>query len=89
MESKEITVAEPIVIAGTIIIPVITTSARCYRLNGSLSVFGSKQPTYTVLVSETAKRAFRITGEEIPLEQLIQEIPKLKSALDSAPRKSN
>ncbi|MBM3148879.1 MAG: hypothetical protein FJ008_01360 [Chloroflexi bacterium] len=85
MESKEITVGEPIIIAGITIIPVITTLARCYRLNGSLSVFGRKQPIYTVLVNKTAKRAFRITGEEVPLARLVEEVPQIKVILDSAP----
>jgi hypothetical protein len=89
MESKEITVSEPIKIAGTTIVPVITTSARCYRLNGSLSVFGSKQPLYIVLVNEIARKAFRTTGEEVSLEQLTEEMPSLRHVLDSVQQKGN
>lgn len=89
MESKKITVGEPIMISGATIVPVITTSARCYRLNGSLSVFGSKQLRYIMLVKGSATKAFRITGEEVTLEQLIEELPHLKAVLDSAQQKGN
>lgn len=89
MESKKITVGKPIMIAGATIVPVITASALYYRLNGSLSVFGSKQPVYIVLVKGSATKAFRITSEEVSLEQLIEELPHLKAVLDSAQQKGN
>jgi hypothetical protein len=89
MESKEITIGKPIMIAGATIVPLITTSARCYRLNGSLSIFGSKQPIYIVLVNKITQKAFRTTGEEVPLEQLAEEIPSLRHMLDSARQKGN
>jgi len=35
-----------------------------------------------VVVSPQAKRAFRITGEEVSLEELIKEAPNLKEMLE-------
>jgi len=34
-----------------------------------------------VVVSQSAKQAFRITGEEVSLEELMQEVPSLKEML--------
>jgi len=83
MEIEKVTAGDPIKVAGITVIPVLTTSARCYRLNGSLSVFGTKQPLYIVLAKGSTTKAFRVTGEETPLEELMQEVPYLRLTLDS------
>jgi hypothetical protein len=33
------------------------------------------------VVSPSEKRAFRITGEEVPLDQLIKEVPAIKELI--------
>ncbi len=78
MEKKEIEIGSPVTVAGVTLIPVIKVSLNYWRRNGSLSFFGVKQPIGVVIVSPSVKRAFRITGEEVPLEQFIQEVPGMK-----------
>jgi hypothetical protein len=48
-----------------------------------VSVFGTKQPVAIVIASPTGKRAFRVSGEEVPLEQLVREIPGIEKTIQS------
>ena len=81
MEKKEVEIGSPVTVAGVTLIPVIKVSLNYWRRNGSLSFFGVKQPIGMVVVSPSGKRAFRITGEEVPLDQFIQEAPRIKEVL--------
>lgn len=82
MKEKEIEIGSPVTVAGVTLIPVIKVSLNYWRRNGSLSFFAVKQPIGMVVVSPSGKRAFRITGEEVPLDQFIQEVPGMKEVLE-------
>lgn len=81
MEEKKIAAEPPIKVAGVTLIPVTRVSLRYWSAKGGVSFLGVKQPMAVVVVSPSAKRAFRITGEEISLEELIKEAPNLKEML--------
>jgi hypothetical protein len=81
MKKKEITVGNPVAIAGATIIPVVKTSLSYQCIGGMISLIGIKQPVSLIVVTPTSKKAFRITGEEIPLGQL-PEVPDLKEILE-------
>ena len=81
MEKKEVEIGNPVTVAGVTLIPVIKASLNYWRGSGSLSFFGMKQPIGLVVVSQSTKRAFRITGEEVPLDQFIKEVPRIKEVL--------
>lgn len=68
-------------VAGVTVIPVTKVSLNWQRCGGGMSLFGLKQPVSVVVASPSQKRAFRITGEEVPLEQLIQEVPAVKDVV--------
>ena len=82
MKEKEIEIGNPVTVAGVTLIPVIKVSLNYWRRNGSLSFFGVKQPIGMVVVSPSGKRALRITGQEVPLDQFIQEVPGIKEVLE-------
>jgi len=82
MEKKKVEIGNPVTVAGVTLIPVIKVSLNYWRSNGSVSFWGVKQPIGLVVVSSSARRAFRITGEEVPLDQLIQEVPGIKELLE-------
>ena len=82
MEKKQVVIDNPVAVAGVTLIPVIKVSLNYWRHNGGISFFGVKQPVNVVVVSPSAKRAFKITGEEVPLGQLIQEVPDIEEALE-------
>ncbi len=81
MEKKEVEIGNPVVIAGVTLIPVVSTSLNYWRSNRGISFWGIKQPFRVVVVSPSGKRAFRISGEEVSLDELIQEIPGIQDIL--------
>ena len=82
MEKKEISIENPVAVAGVTLIPVTKVSLNYWGGNNGISFFGVKQPVSVVVVSPSAKRAFRITGEEVSLDQLMQEVPGIKEILE-------
>ena len=82
MEKEKVELENPVAVAGITLVPVTKVSLNYWSNRGGLSCFGVKQPVGVVVVSPSAKRAFRITGEEISLDQLIAEIPGIKEVLE-------
>lgn len=82
MEKNEIVIENPMVVSGITLVPITEFSLNYWRGKHSLLCFGIKQPVSMVVVSPSAKRAFRITGEEISLDQLITEVPAIKEVLE-------
>ncbi len=83
MEKKEVAIGKPVAIAGATLIPIAEVSVNCWRGSGGISFFGAIQPGSVVVVSLSGKRAFRITGEEVSLDQLIGEVPGIKEVLEA------
>ena len=82
MEEKKIATGPPITVAGVTLIPVNRVSLHYWSTKGSASFCGAKQPVAVVVVSPQTRRAFRITGEEVSLEELIKEAPNLTEMLE-------
>lgn len=82
MEKKEVRIDTPVAIAGVTLIPVTEVSRNYWHGKSGISFFGVKQPIGVVVVSQSTKRAFRVSGEEVPLDQFIQEIPAIKEILE-------
>ena len=84
MEKKRVIISSPVAIAGTTLIPVVKSSLNCQSSGDTIFFSGIKQPVSIVVASPSGKKAFEITGREIPLDQLIQEIPGLVPMLERA-----
>ncbi len=82
MEKEEIRIEAPFAVAGVTLVPIVKTSVNYWHSKGRLSFFGTKQPVSIVVISPQAKKAFHINGEEIPLDQLINEVPGIKEVLE-------
>lgn len=82
MEREEIRIEAPFTVAGVTLIPIVKAWLNCWPGRGPLSFFGVSQPVSVVVVSPQARRAFRVDGEEVSLDQLIKEVPGLKEALE-------
>ena len=80
-KKTKLAVENPVSIGGTTIIPVVMTSLYYHHIDGIVSLIGFKQPVNLVVVTPTSRKAFRITGEEILLDQLIAEVPDLERVL--------
>jgi len=83
MEKKEVETGNPVTIAGITLIPVTEISVHSWQRKGSISFFGVKQPLSVVVISPSEKKAFRVSGEEVPLDELIQEVPGVKKFLNA------
>ena len=81
MERKEVEIGSPVSIGEISLVPVAELSLNYRGGKRCSSFFGIKQPVCIVVVSPSGKRAFRASGEEVPLEQLIQEVPALRETL--------
>ena len=82
MEKKEVAINNPIAVAGLTIIPLVHVSVNYWPHNGGASFFGVKEPVAVIVVSPAAKRAFRLTGEEVSIDQLVEEASELKEILE-------
>ena len=82
MEKKRVIISSPVAIAGTTVVPVIESSLNCQSSGNTIFFSGVKQPVSIVVASPLAKKAFDVNGQEIPLDQLIKEVPDLVRMLD-------
>ncbi|MDA2920265.1 hypothetical protein MYX76_12375 [Desulfobacterota bacterium AH_259_B03_O07] len=81
MVKKEATIDNAVFIDGLTIIPVVAVSLDHLLFNNFATVYGFKEPVAFIIVSPAGKRAFRITGEEVSIEQLVEECPEIKEML--------
>ncbi len=81
MEKKEVSAGSPVTVAGVTLIPVEEVSINGWHGKGGISFLGVKRPVGLVLLAPPVKKAFRMNGEEVPLGQLIQEVPGIKQIL--------
>ena len=82
MERKKLIIGNPLETNGITIIPLISISARCNRLNRILSFYGLIHPQYILLVNKAVTEVFTINGEDVSLDKLIKEIPELRAVLN-------
>ena len=82
MEKQEIETGNPITTAGVTLIPVIKVSQHYWCHSRGISCFGVKQPLCVIVVSRSGRKALRISGEEVPLEELMPEVPAIRELLN-------
>jgi len=80
---RKLVAESPVTIAGITLIPVTKLLLNCQYIGGSIACSGTKEPLSVVLVSQSTKRAFNMSGEEIPLDQLLQQVPAVREALEN------
>jgi hypothetical protein len=84
MEKKRVIIGSPVAIAGITLILVTKLTFSCQPNGSNVFFFGLKEPVSLVVASPSTKKAFEITGKEIPLDQLIQDAPGLAGMLEKA-----
>ena len=77
----KITADPPITTDGITVITISRIATYNRLIRNSPSFFYLRQPVNVVTVTLSGKQAFQITGEEISLEGLIEEIPDLEEML--------
>jgi uncharacterized spore protein YtfJ len=83
MVKKHAAIDNAVSIDGLTIIPVADISLDYLIFDKFATVYGFKEPVAFIIVSPTGKRAFRITGEEVSLEQLVEEFPEIRKMFES------
>ena len=81
---KKVTVEKPIVIGDVTLIAVARSSLKYKSTGKGIWLFGMKLPIALVVISDFSKRAFRTTGEEVSIDQLIEENPEISIPLSSS-----
>jgi len=82
MEEKEVVIDNPVVIGEVTLVPIARVLVNYWHGKVGTSFFSVKQPVAVVVVSPSAKRAFRVTGEEVSIDQLVAEFPTIEEALE-------
>ena len=82
MEKKEVAIESPVSVDGVTLIPVVQVLQGFWQKENNASFFGVKRPVAVVVVTPSAKKAFRMTGEEVSIDQLVKEFPIIKEVLD-------
>ena len=62
---------------GVTLIAVVRSLLTCKYGDKAIWVFGSKFPIALVLISDSSKRAYRTNGEEVSIDQLLEENPEI------------
>lgn len=83
MEKKEVAIEGPLTIGGIKVYVAAEVWIGCTSSKGRLACFGAKKPTYTVIVSDSEKRAFTVRGEEVSMEQLTKDVAGIEALLES------
>ncbi len=82
MEKKEVAAENSVTVGGTTLIPVVEVSLNCWGGKRGIAFRATKEPTAVVVVSAATKKAFRMSGEEIELDELVREVPGLRERLE-------
>jgi len=84
MEKKEITTVNPVNVGGITVIPVSKITVRSRKGKRGIAFSGNKHPESIIIVTPAGRRVFRITGEEVTLDQLTEEFPGISEKLEEA-----
>ena len=83
MEIDRFILEKPIIAGNVEIIPVTQIRALAKKVSGSIMTLGSKTVIGIVIKYPEKICTYRATGEEIPLEKFIEQVPDIKSILDT------
>jgi len=64
-------------IGGMTLIAVVRSLLTSKSSDKGIWLFGIKFPIALVVISDSSKRAYRINGEEVSIEQLLEENPEI------------
>jgi hypothetical protein len=82
METQGVVIEPPLPVAGAIILPIAQVRTCFWHSAEGISAFCIKKPLYIIIIRNSAKKAFRMTGEELSLDQLKMECPQAAAPLE-------
>ena len=81
VEKKEIRIETPFTVAGVTLFPISKVTLSYWRRERSFSCSGVKELHSVVVVSPQDRKAFRMDGEKVTLDKLVEEVPGLAEIL--------
>ncbi len=82
MKIEEITAGQPIKVGDITLVPIVRTFVSCAGVELGVVIHGSKSPTGIVVVSKEDKYVVNLTGERMPNDQYLQQVPGLAKVLE-------
>jgi hypothetical protein len=84
MEARmnELRIGMPLVTGKLTVVPVETVRWGSHSADTGFSVFGAKEAVAVVLVTDRETRALDLSGAEVKLAELIQDVPSLQEFLN-------
>ena len=82
MKIEEVKAGQPIRVGETTLVPIEHTFVSCVGMEGGAVVRGSKGIAGIVVVSGKNRYALDLTGEEVPMDRYLKQVPELARLLD-------
>ena len=83
MEKEKVSAEQRITVGEITLFPIVRTFSYCRKFDRCLASFGSKKLVGIVALSPKWKRAISVNGEEVPLDQYMEQVPELKEILQN------
>ena len=82
MEKKKVSAESSVSVNGITLTPIVETGTMHYGTGLGISLVARKKPVALVTVVQGVKKAYRITGEEIAVDELIKEYPGIREEIE-------
>ena len=82
MKIEEVKAGQPIRVGEITLVPIERTFVSCVGMEGGVAVRGSKGLAGIVVISGKNRYAMDLTGEEVPMNRYIKQVPELERLLD-------
>jgi len=82
MEKEKIALEAAVNVGRVTLVPVVRIRLGSARSKSGFSVSAHKEPVGVVVLSPQARKAFQISGAEMPLDELAAEVAGLKQMLE-------
>ena len=82
MKIEEVKAGQPIRVGEMTLVPIERTFVSGVCIEGGAVVQGSKGLAGMVVVSGKSRYAIDLTGEEVPLDRYLEQVPELARFLD-------
>ena len=78
----EVNAGQPIRVGEITLVPIERIFVSCGGMEGGAMVRGSKGLVGIVVLSGKNRYAIELTGEEIPMDRYLEQVPELERLLD-------
>ena len=81
VEKQEVTAGQRITIGQVTVVPVVRTTVCGDNKGSGFTVFGAREVLGIMVASPDGVRAIDISGEEVPIEKYLRQVPQLAEVL--------